>query len=299
MELIYLDVLIRIFQRPLIEDFYMYLNRFILFVSFLFLVSCGGGSGDEKTNLEKTELTIISTTENWGTVQPIDAKAVALSAGEEVLKNIPGIDLDPIILKNKIADTPITLYERGANGEYIIGVTIDDTYWAQLAYQFSHELMHVITNYGNTRGDANQWFEEAVCEAASIQAVREMSKSWKTNPPYPNWKSYSENLANYYADLITENSRYLASGDSMASWYQREKESLRSHATQRDKNEVVGTRIYHYFNESPDRWRSLKYLSIGDFDEGDSLEKYLNEWEKQLPEDLKYVAITISSWFGF
>lgn len=276
----------------------MYLNKFIMFLSLLLLVSCGGSS-DEEVPEEKSELIISPASERWGQAVPVDVKAVALSAGKEVLKNIPGLPLSSILLKNKISETPVTLYERGDNDEYIIGVKIDGRQWARLAYQFSHELTHVIINYGNTPGNVNQWFEEAVCEAASIQTVKDMSVSWQTNPPYPNWQSYSSSLANYYASLITEDSRYLSRDDSMANWYQREKNSLREDPHQRDKNEIVGTKVFYFLNESPERWRALKYMNIGDFNGDITLKEYLQEWETALPGDLKYVAVTISSWFEF
>ena len=271
--------------------------RFLLMFVLLITVSCGGGGTADSE--EPSKLVIQTENVNWGNVNPLDARAVALSAGNEVLKNIPGLSLEKIILKNKAPGSPITLFKRGDNGEYLISVNIDGLFWAQLSYQFSHELMHVVTNYGNTKSDPNQWFEEAICEAASIQAIKDMSVSWQTNPPYPNFKSYSANLASYYESLVTENSRYLSSGDSIEAWYLREKNSLRADPGQRNKNEVVGTQLFFFLNAEPERWRAVKYLNIGNFSGNPSLKQYLAEWQSELPSDLKYVAVTVSSWFGY
>ncbi len=269
-------------------------NTLVLIFSLIISACCGGANADGVA-----ALTLITDNKNWGKVNPVDAKAVALSSAKEVLKHFPDITLKPIILKNKIKNNPVVLYQKGNKGEYIIGVNIDGLRWSQLAYQFAHEITHILSNYEKTKNNANQWFEEAVCEAASIQAVKDMSISWKTKPPYPNWKSYSSSLDEYFQELINEESRYLAKGDSLAKWYKREKKSLRNDAHQRDKNEVVGTKIFKYFNQSPKRWEAVKYLNIGDVQGKVSLQKYLKEWKIALPNDLKYVATTVSSWFGY
>ena len=276
----------------------MIYSRFLSFFLLFFLVSCGGDdSTDDPDEISKLVINVEST--GWGTVVPADVKAVALSAGNEVLKNIPGVPLETIILKNKIPNAPITLFKRGDNNEYIIGIDIGGNFWSQLAYQFSHEIMHVITNHENTKNDPNQWFEEAICEAASIQAIKDMAVSWQTNPPYPNFKIYSTSLASYYAGLVTEDSRYLAANDTIAAWYLRERNSLRANPVQREKNEIIGTQIFYFLNAKPERWKATRYLNIGNFSEEPSLEQYLTEWENELPDDLKHVAVTISSWFGY
>ena len=105
----------------------------------------------------------------------------------------------------------------------------------KLAYQFSHELCHVLSNYEVTKKDANQWFEEALCEGASIYAVNRMSQVWKTNPPYSSWQSYASNLEKYYDNIMAEQHRYLQPEDTIFNWYQREKTSLRANAEQRNK----------------------------------------------------------------
>lgn len=249
------------------------------------------------TSLNNTELVINPVGEGWSDIGTDNAEAIALSAAVSLLENIPGVSLDPVLLENSSAG-PITLFERGSNNEYQVKVNIGGTFWAQFVYQFSHEFMHILSNYGGTENDANQWFEEALCEAASIHAVQRLAIVWETNPPLPHLQSFAPSMQDYYENLIAEPHRYLQSGDSLASWYQREQTSLRADAEQRNKNEVVGTKIYQFFEESPDRWRAVRYLNIANANSQISLEQYLNDWRDQLPEDLKYVAETISGWFA-
>ncbi len=237
--------------------------------------------------------------EGWYDAQTVDVEAVTQSAASTLLEHMPaGLKLAPIILKND-EDGPVVLFRRGERNEYIVLVDIEGLKWAQLAYQFSHELCHILSNYESTKKDANQWFEEALCEGTSIHAVKQMSDVWKTSPPYPAWQSYSAALEEYYKDILAEQHRYLPAGDNIADWYQREKVSLRSSAEQRDKNEVIGTKIYAFFEQKPDRWQSMRYINIGNANEQITLQQYLQDWRDNLPADLKYVAETISGWFGY
>lgn len=235
----------------------------------------------------------------WYGADPIDVKAVSQSAASTLMKYMPpDLSLSPIILKNN-KEGPMVLLNRGKQHEYIILVNVSGQYWAQLAYQFSHELCHILSNYEATRRDSNQWFEESLCEAASIHAVNQMSDIWKVSPPYPSWQSYSTSLQSYYKNILAEPHRYLQTNDSIANWYQREKVSLRLKAEQRNKNEVIGTKIYLFFKENPHRWRSIRYINIGNINNQISLQQYLQDWENNLPTELKHVAKIIASWFKF
>ena len=44
-------------------------------------------------------------------------------------------------------------------------------YWSQYAYQFGHELTHILTDYDRFSPHRHKWFEETVCEAASLFAL--------------------------------------------------------------------------------------------------------------------------------
>ena len=87
--------------------------------------------------------------------------------------------LDPICV-NRSRTGPIVLYERGKQGEYLVKLNTEKTYWCQYAFQFAHELGHIICGY--KKGDrSNLWFEETICETASLFVLRRMTKEWKKN----------------------------------------------------------------------------------------------------------------------
>ena len=82
---------------------------------------------------------------------------------------------------------PIVLYRRGSKGEYLVRLDTQKQYWCQYAFQFAHELCHIICGY--KKGDrSNLWFEETLCETASLFVLRKMTKEWKIDPSFPYWK---------------------------------------------------------------------------------------------------------------
>ena len=88
-----------------------------------------------------------------------------------------------------------------------IRVTIDGTHWARLAYQFGHELGHVLCNswgFGAAPRVPCQWVEEVCVEAFSIRGLLEMSQRWTTKAPHPHWKSFSTSLEGYAENTLTK-----------------------------------------------------------------------------------------------
>ncbi len=78
------------------------------------------------------------------------------------------------VLVSKGAHGPIVLFKKGENGEHLIKLATEKLHWAQYAYQFSHEICHVLCGYENDH-QGNLWFEETLCETASLYCLRRMS----------------------------------------------------------------------------------------------------------------------------
>lgn len=79
--------------------------------------------------------------------------------------------------------------------------------WAKYAYQFAHEYCHhqIFSNFINSY-DQFGWFEESLCELASIHSLKYMAEEWRNNPPYSNWRSYSSSLDEYADEIINRES---------------------------------------------------------------------------------------------
>ena len=157
----------------------------------------------------------------WGEDDPDDVKAVLRSTGRELLRYFPGRTLPAIHVKR---GGPITLFDRERDGTIVMKIDAQDSYWSQYAYQFGHELCHVLCRYREAE-TGNKWFEESLCETASLFVLRRMAESWKTDPPYANWKGYAPSLAGY-AEKRIEKFR-LPEGQTLADWYPKHVDALR------------------------------------------------------------------------
>jgi hypothetical protein len=74
--------------------------------------------------------------------------------------------------------------------------------WDQFAYQFFHELCHIVTSFerreiGAPRSRSYQWFEETVCEVVSLIALNRLATSWKESPPHAGWSDYAPAFGRY------------------------------------------------------------------------------------------------------
>jgi len=66
-------------------------------------------------------------------------------------------------------------------------VNVGPADWCKLAYQFGHELGHVLSNswqFSAKPGPPTQWLEEALVETFSIRGLRLLADSWEKAPPF-------------------------------------------------------------------------------------------------------------------
>ena len=75
---------------------------------------------------------------------------------------------------------PRTLFDRRP---YEIRLTAWGNGWPQYAYQFAHELCHVMTNFDRVKEHRHKWFEESLCELASLFVLYRLAKAWAADPP--------------------------------------------------------------------------------------------------------------------
>ena len=210
-----------------------------------------------------------------------DIKAVLDSATRELWKNFPdGHELEPVVVTRGHSG-PITLFQRNVRKEIVVQLDTSDTYWSQYAYQWSHELCHILCAYRDDAKD-NKWFEEMLCELASLYTMRAMAESWKTDPPYSNWKSYGKSLRSYADDIVDKHPQ-LTPAD-LGEFYAENRDALRASATDRKLNATVAIALLPLFEETPSHWAAVPYLNKTPATPGMTLPKYLKKWHDDAPE---------------
>ena len=208
-----------------------------------------------------------------------DARRVFQSAAAELWRYFPDRKLAAILVEPK--GGPIVLHRRGPAGEYIVRLDTGSNLWAQHAYQFAHEFCHILCNYAQ-REHRNKWFEESLCELASLFALRRMSETWKTKPPYPNWKDYAPALTKYADERMQK--AQLPAGVSLAEWFRRESEHLYGSATLQEKNTVVAVALLPLFERQPEHWEAVSYLNAVEPLKPQSLAAFLRQWRDAAPQ---------------
>lgn len=220
----------------------------------------------------------------WGVADTVDIEKVLGSAATELFSDVTAVSNISILVKPSKDGVPRTLFTKGPNGEFIVLLATRDRYWSQYSYQFSHELNHVLTMNKADRQTANQWFEEALGETASMFVMRKMAISWKTNAPYPHWNSYSASLSQYIEDLIAKEERKLPPNQTLAQWFTENENSMRIDPYQRQKDALIGNQLLPYFEAYPAGWDAVTYINQTKPTDGQTFQEYLDNWFNYAPE---------------
>ena len=247
-------------------------------------------------NLKSREPVVIKVIgeSDWGEVAIPDIEAVLTSTAESLWEYAYPEVLRPILVMRS-KEGPIVLFKRGPKGEYFVKLNTGDRYWCQYAFQFAHEFGHILCRYKD--GDAtNKWFEETICEVASLFALRAMAVIWEDYPPYPNWTGYSKHLRQYAKERMD---RYKLPKDiHLSSYYAENAVYLKSHATDRTRNAAVAIELLPLFESHPEGWKAVHYLNGSVWEEEQDFPTYLRNWYRHTPEDLKPFVQKVGDAFG-
>jgi hypothetical protein len=98
----------------------------------------------------------------------------------------------------------VSIHKDDPTTAWII-VDIGARRWAQLAYQFGHELGHVLCNSWLPDTDLKpptHWLEEALVDAFSIRGLALLADSWERNPPFAGNSAYGKALRDYREEVV-------------------------------------------------------------------------------------------------
>ncbi len=264
----------------------------VMFFLTLFF-SLGAVDGGEAVPTGKGAYDLRVDEGGWSKGSKADVEAVLRSAFDEIAGHLKDKLPEPIRAKRD-AGGPIVHFQRNQRGEIVMLLSAKDTYWAQYAYQGAHEFGHILCGF--REGDeTNLWFEEALCEMASIFAVKGMAETWKTDAPYPNWRDFSKALASYAADV--EGKYALDGDDDLACFYREHADVLEETATDREKNGRVAVQLLPLFEEKPEHWRALAFLNVGKTREKRTFRAYLGDWKRNCPDEHKSLVEEIERRF--
>lgn len=241
-------------------------------------------------NSRKLGLSIKVEGDGWGNVRKDVIESVLYSVADELMSRLPKKLEVPIVVRHTDGN-PVALYERGGGGEYRVALHAKDENWHLYTYEFAHELCHILSNYEeNARPGANrynQWFEETLCETASLYTLKSLAATWQELPPLPDWGNEIERLNRFYDLLIAEGHRELPPHTPLADWLTSNEKHLQQNPYLREKNEMVANLLLPLFQRNPENWSSLAYLNQDAGNGCNSLQDYLRSWYQNAPAEHK------------
>src|SRR5579863_8599977 len=144
----------------------------------------------------------------WGGSAPNDAFAVISRMREACLSGVRLLsDRQPAKLRvDDHATGPpfVWLHDENPDTAWIV-VDIGARDWCKLAYQFGHELGHVLCNSWQRQAEPklpSQWLEEALVEAFSIRSLGLLADSWEERSPFPLDVAFAAAIRKYRQNLI-------------------------------------------------------------------------------------------------
>jgi len=239
----------------------------------------------------------------FGGVSAPDITAVLQSAAFELWRCCPHSQLNGIEVYYR-PDHPQTDFKRMPTGRIGIGLSVRDSHWAQYGFQFAHEFCHTLANYGDNQRmirysrHANLWLEESLCETASLFALRAMSRSWRTDPPYAAWRSYAPWLNDYVEKRLALPEHHLPAGRPFLTWFRQNQSALRQNSDMRDRNTIIAIQLLPVFEAEPHGWEAITFLNRGSRDAKESLAQRLAEWRSQCPRELRPFVTRIAAVFA-
>ncbi|MCY4553711.1 MAG: hypothetical protein OXC79_08550 [Candidatus Poribacteria bacterium] len=255
--------------------------------------------GKRTGNKQKLKIQLHVSQDDWGNIQPNEI-AVLLQDTAFYINRLLRVPFhEKIQVTPSQVDHPKVLYRSSTEEPYIVWLSVRDHFWCQFAYQFSHEFCHVLSNHQKIKENPNNWFHEAICELASVFALRCMSRRWRTHPAFPRRTDYAVSLRDYWQDRLDNQEAQLPEGMSLHNWISLRENELRENPVaereQRNNQNLVAYELLPLFEETPRGWNAIRRLP----NSSDKLAGYLVNWYSAVDTDDKAFVARIAAAFGY
>jgi hypothetical protein len=190
----------------------------------------------------------------WGGAEPGEIEKVVAGVIEQF--PVPDGDVAPpmIRIRHRFGG-PMIDYDRDRDGSIVVFLSARDDRWYQYIYQFAHERCHLLAHFDRKQhGDDiirdHQWFEETLCETASLYALDRLVVAWSgTNDPQ--LQAAVQQLTRYIAQIKAEPHRRLEPGTDFGKWYEANQDRLTRDPYLRELNELAAMQLLPLFEATP------------------------------------------------
>lgn len=151
-------------------------------------------------------------------------------------------------------DTTPNIRANGMIGDYHVGITVTENYWAQLAYQFSHEICHIYTS-----PIATCWFFESISMMSSLYFLNYLSKKWEKNEDI-RFKDYCQSLIRYRQAAISKDLDKLNLQGQNRQTFIKNIDFKNLHHYDRPKQTLIALELLEIFEIDENAWRILPFF---------------------------------------
>ena len=217
---------------------------------------------------------------NWGATSLRSIHAVLTSAAG-VLADAFGRPPDAPIRVAPWSRDPQVFDDRRP---YEIRLNARDRYWSQYVYQFSHELCHVMTNFDRHKGHKHRWFDETLCELASLFVLHRLADLWRANPPdaLPNADGFAPSHHTYAERMAARYPR--PSRDQLPSWFAGVLPRLEANRYERELCGTIAVALRDALRADPTLWQDCGHLNHWNPNADPTFRDFLDSWDSCLRE---------------
>lgn len=185
-------------------------------------------------------------------------------------------------------DLPLVDVRPRGDGAAWIWLRVDGPFYAQLCYQFGHELGHVLCNrwgggQANMPAPPSQWIEEVLVEAFGLYGLRALVPLWQEMPPQPYMERYHEHLMDYVEEVLRQcrslrQQRGLP--ENFSSWYTTLAKELEEATKLPGAPQIFVPQVYDTFVNEPDLREDLGALNRWPERSSVPIKQYVELWKQ-------------------
>jgi hypothetical protein len=164
--------------------------------------------------------------------------------------------------------------------------------WSRLAYQFGHELGHLMCNIWSPEGNAanpasSAWLEEALAEANAVRGLGLLADRWATDPPFPGDQAFAGAIRQYRDHLAAKYQKIAADEGAtadLAAWFKTHRGALESNGDINGPASGAVATVLAEMTADPAGIEAVGALNRWPRQSGMSVEDYLRAWVQSCAE---------------
>lgn len=162
--------------------------------------------------------------------------------------------------------------------------------WSRLAYQFGHELGHVLANsWGPDAKPRNpcQWLEEVLVKSFSIRGLGLLADSWQSDPPFAGDAAFGNAIRQYRDRTLNAYRAYAAqvgADRGLAAWFRAHRSEMETIGGVSGPGRAAIPTIVAELEVGTDRVEDIGALNRWPGRSGVPMETYLASWQNSCVE---------------